>query len=458
MSNNLSNFDQSVRKSVEGFDAPYDANSWSALSSKLDAASSSSSSNYLWAALAAAGLFAATGIYLYYHVQNAACEASLVGTTMKIERGTAYDGVFMKMDDSTHAGAIKGIDVETTLDESLALDESIGEQDFAMNANDVSQSNSNVNSTTNKISSKPGSDLNNPNNANWSVIDDRNSTENSEGAVADKAEGKKSKDDEGSSENALAFAPSLSEACVGVEVTFDLQTGDVDGNYLWNFGDGNFSNAPNPTHKYAKSGSYDISLSVTSKSDGKIRSTTMKEMILINPKPNADFEWEFVNSPGHEPQVSFKNTSEMATDCLWVFDEKDTSTEINPSTSYDSKGRHVVLLSAENEFGCIDEKYAYISIDSDYNLLAQETMTPGVEGPQGVFMPLGLKKKDVDFKLTVYDNKQPIFESTNKFKPWDGQLPGGEFVESGSYPWVVIIYNRYGEEEKYYSGTITITP
>jgi PKD repeat protein len=458
MSNNLSNFDQSIRKSIDGFDAPYDANSWSAMSSKLDAASSSSSSNYLWAAVAAAGLFAATGIYLYYHVQNAACEASLVGTTMKIERGTAYDGVAMKMKDSILSGGIAGVEVENGLDESIVHNQSIGAQDLAMNANDGSSTDLNTSSKDNSNSNAVGSDVNNSNKANWSVIDGGNATDNSEKVATAKVESKASTKDEVANENALAFAPSLSEACVGVEVTFDLQTGDVNGSYLWNFGDGNFSNAPNPTHKFAKSGSYDISLSVTSQDDGKIRSTTMKEMILINPKPNADFEWEFVNSPGHEPQVSFKNTSEMATDCHWVFDEKNTSTEINPSTSYDSKGRHVVLLSAENEFGCIDEKYAYISIDSDYNLLAQETMTPGVEGPQGVFMPLGLKKKDVDFKLTVYDNKQPIFESTNKFKPWDGQLPGGEFVESGSYPWVVIIYNRYGEEEKYYSGTITITP
>ena len=87
MSNNLSNFDQSVRTSMDGYSAPYDANSWSSMAGKLDSASSSSSSNYLWAALVAASLFIGTGVCLYYYVQNVACEASLVTNTMKVDRG-----------------------------------------------------------------------------------------------------------------------------------------------------------------------------------------------------------------------------------------------------------------------------------------------------------------------------------------------------------------------------------
>ncbi|MGK0280170.1 MAG: hypothetical protein ACI9RU_002952 [Litorivivens sp.] len=453
---------------MDSYSAPYDADSWSSMSGKLDAAASSSSSNYLWAALVAASLFVGTGVYLYFYVQNVACEAQLVTNTMKVDRGISYAGVASKMNSEDQAAHSAGNFIDENNSETFT-DNELSADEFAMNAKDVAGIDSTKKSITPSDASDESQNLDlasgtTTSSSSESTSENAGTTKN-ESATSDElllSEAEEllaaSIDDEVANENDLAFAPSLSEACVGVEVTFDLQTGDVDGNYLWNFGDGNFSNAPNPTHKYAKSGSFDISLSVTSKKDGKIRSTTMKEMILINPKPNADFEWEFENTPGHEPLVSFKNTSEMATDCIWVFDEKNTTTEINPSTSYDSKGRHVVRLTAENEFGCLDEKYAYISIDSDYNLLAQETMTPREDGPQGVFMPLGLKKKDVDFKLTVYDNKQPIFESTNKFKPWDGQDTDGQIVESGSYPWVVIIYNRYGEEEKYYSGTITIRP
>ena len=59
--------------------------------------------------------------------------------------------------------------------------------------------------------------------------------------------------------------------------------------------------------------------------------------------------------------------------------------------------------------------------------------------------------------MTIYDDKQPIFETVSHRKPWGGNI-GNEIAPAADYPWVVIIYNHKGEEQQYYSGTITITP
>ncbi|MCB0762070.1 MAG: PKD domain-containing protein [Flavobacteriales bacterium] len=478
MSNELSKFDESVRMALDGMELPYDASSWQGMNAKLDAQHSASSFRQsLRTAAIAAGILLSAGVFLYYYVQSSACDAKLVAKTLKIDRDSSYDGILAKSGlDSSNAAAdgvssrftdeLGGQNEDNGGGSLLAQnDERLSGQDSGSTNNNLTQNSSSNGDIRSNAQNRSGSNTQQSANRSSSGSVDPMASVQDLGANTDKnlrSDGTSGSAGEGSNAGNdgvhMVIASSTTVACEGMEVTFELDASEVDGIFLWNFGDGNFSNAPNPTHKYAKSGSYDISLSVTSKRDGKIRSTTMQERILINPKPKADFEWEFVNNPDNEPLVSFLNTSEMANECTWSFDEDETTTEINPTSSFTEKGRHAVRLVVENEFGCMDDKYAYISIDSDYNLMAPESMTPGIEGDNGEFMPQGLKKKDVDFKLTVYNDKQPIFETTSKFKPWDGSLPDGTIAVPGDYPWVVIIYNRYGEEEKYYSGTITITP
>ncbi len=76
-------------------------------------------------------------------------------------------------------------------------------------------------------------------------------------------------------------------------------TGNVSGNiakYVWDFGDGTTSNDANPTHKYEKSGNYDVTLTVTD-ADGITYDAVSKEVKIVkidqttptNKPPVADF-------------------------------------------------------------------------------------------------------------------------------------------------------------------------
>jgi hypothetical protein len=61
--------------------------------------------------------------------------------------------------------------------------------------------------------------------------------------------------------------------------------------------------------------------------------------------------------------------------------------------------------------------------------------------------------------MTIYNGEQPIYETTNKSKGWDGKLPSGTSASAGQqFPWIVIIYNEATKEEKYFSGIVTILP
>ena len=91
----------------------------------------------------------------------------------------------------------------------------------------------------------------------------------------------------------LPFTSSSNEACEGVEVSFELSGLDKSLSFLWNFGDGSFSNDPAPRHTFMTPGTYDITLSVRAPSDGMIHTRTIQNMITVLPKPQADFSWAF---------------------------------------------------------------------------------------------------------------------------------------------------------------------
>ncbi|MBL7941414.1 MAG: PKD domain-containing protein [Flavobacteriales bacterium] len=259
-------------------------------------------------------------------------------------------------------------------------------------------------------------------------------------------------------ENAALFHSSVRESCAGSSVDFKLANNPGAASYLWNFGDGTFSSQPNPNHIYTKPGIYDVSLSITGE-NGLIKSTVMEDLITINPTPESEFEWDFVSGATDEPTAKFINLSENATKFSWTFDEKTLETEISPVKSYITKGKHSVKLYVENEFGCSDETVRYLTINSDYNLLAPAAISPNKDGVDDSFMPEALRNNNFNFSMTVYDGSKPIYTTSNKNKPWEGKLKDGSAAPVGtSYPWVVIIYNSITKEEKYFSGSVTIAP
>ncbi|MEO0404709.1 MAG: PKD domain-containing protein, partial [Bacteroidota bacterium] len=256
----------------------------------------------------------------------------------------------------------------------------------------------------------------------------------------------------------LAFELDVQMACEGASVKFNLSNEDAHGKYLWNFGDGKFSNEANPEHVYSAEGIYDITLSVTNQNDGQISTKTIEDLIVINPTPEAKFDWTFKSDGLTKPTAFISNESKNADHCEWVLNGEDFSNEINPAIELTTRGEHTVQLNATNEFGCKATKYEYISVDKDYMLLAREQISPNGDGKYDTFMPEALKDTDQEFEMTIYQEQVAIFQSTKAGDEWTGTLPDGTIAAIGQqFPWVVILRNSQGEEE-YYSGTITIIP
>src|SRR5690606_37993061 len=116
--------------------------------------------------------------------------------------------------------------------------------------------------------------------------------------------------------------------------------------YIWDFGDGSpENNQMDPSYSYPYSGNYDVSLQVIDGngcSDLKVFSS-----ITVVDRPQPSFSTS--NSPNNcsaPHTVNFVNYTAGASslDYFWDFGDGNTSTDENPSHTYNSIGSYDVTL------------------------------------------------------------------------------------------------------------------
>lgn len=245
---------------------------------------------------------------------------------------------------------------------------------------------------------------------------------------------------------------SVSQGCEGAPVTFSTAGNESEGNFLWNFGDGYFSNNQNPVHIFDAPGVFDVSLLVTPLTGGKLTPMTIEDQIKINPRPKASFKYAHTKSALGVPQVKFENQSKNVDHTVWMVNNEVVSDEKNPVQNFTEKGTYNIQLVAINEHGCADTTFRKITIEEDYNLHAPSLFTPNNDGRNDYFMPQALKSIDGTFELQVFDPRTDmiIFESDSFHKPWDGTIAGTNVnASSGNYNWIVNITHSNGTSDSF---------
>lgn len=124
--------------------------------------------------------------------------------------------------------------------------------------------------------------------------------------------------------------------------------------YNWNFGDSVTSAISNPSHTYTTPGSYTVSLTVGN-SFGCLNTKTIPAYIVIG-GISAGFTVD--STHGCSPfTVIFTNTSTSnvpITNYQWTFGDGGTSTQANPTYTYQTTGNYTPRLIITNADGCKD--------------------------------------------------------------------------------------------------------
>jgi hypothetical protein len=413
MKKNLSRFEQSLQEKLGNYEMPYEHSSWVSLQRQMGMARTGGS---VWIVSLVSTILALSGgafaLYRHQHTPSLAQKASL-------------DSRFAVIISNTTKGVSHGQGTEGTdqLQSSLTLFE---------NQSAITQT---QNSAVN-----PG------------LI---NSTSSSSDIFTPPSEATAPSSQMTKPDNVIAFACNVRKACQGEEVEFQTSNGPKSGSYLWNFGDGHFSDDVNPKHKFAKAGDYDVSLSITS-DNGQINTTVINDMITIEAAPDANFAWEFVNSDPSQPEVQIVNLSEGGTQYEWSNGSESSVMADGARFRLKVNGRQMIALNAKNAAGCTDGAVKHISVNSDFALGAPNQWSM----KNGAFMPQGLKKSKVDFVLSIFDKDgAKVFTTNNRQKGWDGKLPSGTLAAAGStYSYKVIITTDFAQEQQYFNGTFSVFP
>ncbi len=253
------------------------------------------------------------------------------------------------------------------------------------------------------------------------------------------------------------FRASAKEACPGSPVEFTVEHMPEDGIYLWNFGDGSFSNKPNPQHVFSKPGRYQVMLSMSSAGAGTIHNKPSSDMIVIHDAPSAAFNILKLEYTGQVPSVHFESRAQGASSYHWDFGEGSVSTLPHPDHVYKQKGVYQVVQTVTNATGCVDRKVKELRIDKDFDLGAPKSFSPNSDGKDDNFMPQTLLELKTKFQLAIYDPAGTLVYSTSDAtRPWCGKVKNqGAVCSTGDYVWVVDVESANRTTETF-TGTVKL--
>lgn len=141
-----------------------------------------------------------------------------------------------------------------------------------------------------------------------------------------------------------AFEADTTFGCSPLVVNYTNNSSENTLEYKWSFEGGNpvSSTEENPTVEYASSGSFEVVL-IVSNTIGE-DTLSISEYITVDTVPVAGFEFDMDSL-----EVVFTNTSENYDSLMWDFGDGNTSTETNPTHTYEEEGTFEVSLMVSND-------------------------------------------------------------------------------------------------------------
>ncbi|MCX9078751.1 MAG: PKD domain-containing protein, partial [Candidatus Methanoperedens sp.] len=222
-----------------------------------------------------------------------------------------------------------------------------------------------------------------------------------------------------------------------VTVTF-TNTSTNSTSYAWDFGDSGTSTETSPVHSYTAVGTYDITLSCTGPL-GDLQA--IGQITITESGAESPLIAQFTVNPGRgvvPATVQFTDASsgENINSWSWDFGDGGTSTDQNPSHTYDAVGTYTITLVVGNAAGQSASATGWVEV------------IPETEAPQPSFTVVP-QQGEPPLVVTVTDTSQGVIDSWE----WDfgdgttasGQGPHTHTYDTpGTYTIVLVINGSEG--------------
>jgi PKD repeat protein len=250
----------------------------------------------------------------------------------------------------------------------------------------------------------------------------------------------------------VASFANVPDGCTPLSVEFNntsLNTEVPGTTYRWDFGDGGYSIAKNPSYTFLTAGRYKVELTVY----GPYGATSSySQVIEAQISPRAYFEITPVLVFVNDERVRCFNLSEDANSYMWDFGDGETSTEKEPYHKYMEEGVYDITLWAYDTTTTCSDRYVLspgVTVEPAGEVRFSTVFTPNKEGPiDRTDLPTGgteidqfffppIREKVINYKLQIFNRHGVlIFESRNINIPWNGYYKG-QLCPQGVYVWYV---------------------
>ncbi len=401
MANPLDNFDQLIKDSFEGFEVPYEPKHWDELQANLDTTTPSLTSYFgaITTGLAATGIVFLSMLFFFSDYQSN--------------------------------------------DKSIAQTEDIYPEDI-QGTGTGTDSNTNTAELSNSENKASHTDLKVSEVGN-TVLTDSDRPNQEEGISTKKVEENSLGENPGNNTKSIIPVKTIKgksgtenvskvrTGCTGLVINFDAsEQYGADAKYLWNFGDGFFSNEPNPSHTFNKEGVFDVSLSVTSKTTGQISSNVVQAMIEVKEAPVANLKVEIDNTQS----ITVMNDSYNDSDLSWNLNGESIIDKNEINVSVADNTRQNLTMTVGNDGGCTD------TLETSINAINGGSVFPraldlsfGVNFAPGAILDNG----DVQsVKIFEKSTGNLVFAGSGN-KGWNGTDMSGNPAPKGSYSWLMAV-------------------
>jgi hypothetical protein len=411
------NFENNIKESLNGFEVPYDAAAWSAMSKRLDQTMpTSGGSNLIW------------------YLGGAATVAVIVTTVLLWPSADVEKSQHIT---STSTEKVKETEDQVHTSKGTSSQSSI--QDASTTEAPVKNT---TNGTSNPVSFDPAPNIfDNP-------IDYIKVKENSF-----------MKEDEPVNsifdpiiEIVAPSVPSLANICLNETTTIN----NTNKQELTVVGPNGITTIKGNT-----------SLQFTTDSEGIYNLGFMvngifnsKESFVVKPLPKADFTIdETYNYENGVPSMNLSTNSQGVAHA-WAFEgQSGTTSGTETKAHFFYKGQYDITLTVTGSNSCKTTATKSVQIDETYNLLAVNGFDPmSSDNRINSFIPRGLVERSADFRMIIIDPTDGaiIFETSDVSNPWRGlDKRNGQMVSANkAYIWKVTLNNPLKGENPEYKGTI----
>ncbi|HTB06263.1 MAG TPA: PKD domain-containing protein [Bacteroidia bacterium] len=235
----------------------------------------------------------------------------------------------------------------------------------------------------------------------------------------------------------------------------DTTKGNSSDTYFWDFGDG-FSSTTNPvSHSYLQSGTYTVTVTVTSPA-GCVSKASAPANVTVYPTAIARFTPDPSEAPIANPVIAFRDASVNTTSWTWDFgDESAPSFEENPTHIYKDTGSYKIQLTSNNSYGCKDVAVDSVRILPQFIFYIPNAFSPNGDKDNDYFTGKGIGI--TEFSMSIYNRWGEMLYQTNDIeRGWDGRVNGGgSIAQEDTYVYVVDIKDIF-KQKHHYIGSVTI--